>query len=89
MHEFSRFWMFCELHCILDKINNGKYDLSVEIKSLHLALFAYFGHQSMHQVLQGTLSYLSLPPIYSYCLVTILSVWIFMFKVYKNVDTQC
>ncbi len=51
MHEFSQFWMFCELHGILDKINKGKYDLLMQIKSLYLALFANFGHQSMHQVL--------------------------------------
>ena len=28
----------------------------MQIKSLYLALFANFGHQSMHQVLQGTLN---------------------------------
>ncbi len=28
---------------------------AMERKSLHLALFANFGHQSMHQVFQGTL----------------------------------
>ncbi len=53
MHKFSQFWMFCNLHGILDEINKGKYDLPVQIKSLYLALFANFGHQSMHQVLQG------------------------------------
>ncbi len=41
---------------ILDKINKGKYDLPMQIKSLYLALFANFGHQSMHQVLQGILN---------------------------------
>ena len=55
MHEFSQFWMFCKLHAILDKINKGKYDLPMQRKSLYLALFANFDHQSMHQVLQGTL----------------------------------
>ncbi len=49
MHEFSQFWMFCNLHGILDKINNEKYDFPMQIKSLYLALFANFGHQSMHQ----------------------------------------
>ncbi len=56
MHEFAQFWMFCKLHGILDKINKEKHDLPMEIKSLYLALLANFGHQSMHQVLQGTLS---------------------------------
>ncbi len=42
---------FCKLHGILDKINKEKYDLRMQIKSLYLALFAKFGHQSMHQVL--------------------------------------
>ena len=47
---------FCKLHGILDKINKEKYDLPMQIKSLYLALFANFGHQSMHQILQGTLN---------------------------------
>ncbi len=55
MHEFSKFWMFCKLHGILDNINTEKYDLPMQIKFLYLALFANFCHQSMHQVLQGTL----------------------------------
>ncbi len=55
MHKFFQFWMFRMLHYILHKINKEKYDLPVQIKSLYLALFANFGHQSMHQVLQGTL----------------------------------
>ncbi len=38
-----------------DIIGKEKYDLPMQIKSLYLALFANFGHQSMHQVLQGTL----------------------------------
>ena len=56
MHEFSKFWMFCKLHGILDNINTEKYDLPMQIKFLYLALFANFCHQSMHQVLQGTLN---------------------------------
>ncbi len=48
--RISQFWMFCKLHGILDKINKEKYDLL-----LYLALFANFGHQSMQQVLHGTL----------------------------------
>ncbi len=56
MHKLSQFWMFCKLHGIPDKIKKEKYDLPMQIKSLYLALFANFGHQSMHQVLQGTLS---------------------------------
>ncbi len=56
MHQFSQFWMFCKLHGILDKINKEKYDLPVQRKSLYLALFANVAHQSMHQVLQGTLT---------------------------------
>ena len=55
MHKFSEFWMFSKLLGVLDKINKGKYDLPMQIKSLYLVLFADFGHQSMHQVLQGTL----------------------------------
>ncbi len=55
MHKFSKLWMFCKLHGILDKVNKEKYDLPMQIKSLYLALFANFGHESMHQVLQGTL----------------------------------
>ncbi len=47
--------MFCKLHGILDKINKEKHDLPMQIKFLYLTLFANFGHQSMHQVLQGTL----------------------------------
>ncbi len=57
MHKFSQFWMFCKLHGILDEINKEKYYLPMQIKSLYLALFANFGHQSMHQVLQGTLKF--------------------------------
>ena len=49
MHKFSQLWMFCKLHGILDKRNKEKYNLPMQIKSL------YFGHQSMHQVLQGML----------------------------------
>ncbi len=56
MHEYSRFLLFCKLHAILDQISKEKYDLPMQIKSLYLALFANFGHQSMHQVLQGTLN---------------------------------
>ncbi len=56
MHKFSQLWTFCKLHGIVDKINKKKYDLPMQIKFLYLALFANFGHQSMHQVLQGTLS---------------------------------
>ena len=41
---------------IFDKINKAKNYLPIQIKSLYLALFANFSHQSMHQVLQGTLS---------------------------------
>ncbi len=55
MQEFSQFWIFCKLHVFLDKIDKEKYDLPMQRKSLYLALFANFGHQSMHQVLQGTL----------------------------------
>ncbi len=56
MHEFSQFWMFCYLHGIFDKIKKEKYNLPMQRKSLYLALFANFDHQSMHQALQGTLS---------------------------------
>ncbi len=52
---FLIIWMFCKLHGILDKINKEKYDLPMQMTSLYLAVFAKFGHQSMHQVLQGTL----------------------------------
>ena len=45
---------------ILGEINKENYDLPKKIKSLYLALFANFGYQSMHQVLQGTLSDLRL-----------------------------
>ncbi len=55
MHEFCQFWMFCNLHDTLDKIIQEKYNLPMQRKSLYLALFANFDHQSMHQVLQGTL----------------------------------
>ena len=55
MHEFSHFLMFFKLHGILGKTNKEIYDLPMQRKSLYLALFANFGHQSMHQVLQGTL----------------------------------
>ncbi len=55
MHKFSQFLMFCKPRGILDKINKEKYDLPMQIKSLYLALYANFGHQSMLQVLQGTL----------------------------------
>ncbi len=48
MHKFSQFWMFCKLLGILDKINKEKHDLPMQIKSPYLALFAKFGHQSMH-----------------------------------------
>ncbi len=57
MHEFFQFWMFCNLHGILDKINKEKYDLPMQIKSLYFALFINFAHQSVHQVLQGTLTW--------------------------------
>ena len=40
---------------MLHKITKEKYDLPMPIKPLYLALFANFGHQSMHQVIQGTL----------------------------------
>ncbi len=55
MHKFPKFRIFCKLHVILDKIDQEKYDFPMQRKSLYLALFANFGHQSMHQVLQGTL----------------------------------
>ncbi len=48
MHEFPQFWIFCKLHVILDNIEKEKYDLPMQRKSLYLALFANFGHQSMH-----------------------------------------
>ncbi len=60
MHKFSQFFMFCKLHGVLGKMNKEKYDLPMQIKSLYSALFANFGHQSMHQVLQGTLKVLTL-----------------------------
>ena len=47
--------MFCNLHDTLDKIIQEKYNLPMQRKSLYLALFANFDHQSMHQVLQVTL----------------------------------
>ncbi len=50
MHTFSQFLMFCKLHGILDKINKVKYDLPMQIKSLYVALFANFGHQSMELI---------------------------------------
>ncbi len=56
MHEYFRFWVFCKLHAILDKISKEKYDLPMQRKSLDLSSFANFGHQSMHQVLHGTLT---------------------------------
>ncbi len=37
MHEYSQFWMFCQLHGILDKINKEKHDLLMQIKSVYLA----------------------------------------------------
>ncbi len=49
MHKFSQLWMFCKLHGILDKRNEEKYNLPMQIKSL------YIGHQSIHQVPQGML----------------------------------
>ncbi len=55
MHKFPQFWIFCKLQVILDKIDKEKYDLPTQRKSLYLALFANFAHQSMHKVLQGTL----------------------------------
>ncbi len=53
--QIFQIWMFCKLHGILDNINMEKYDHPMQIKFLYLALFANFCHQSMHQVLQGTL----------------------------------
>ena len=47
--------MFCNLHDTFAKIIQEKYNLPMQRKPLYLALFANFDHQSMHQVLQGTL----------------------------------
>ncbi len=56
MHKFSQYWIFRKLHIILDDINKEDYNLLIQRKSLYLTLFANFGHQSMHQVLQGILT---------------------------------